>query len=248
MLSSPIIKRDRLVYVPSTARHEAAASRAPSSELLPVNGVKARGAEADELAIARAKAQRLLGEAKSRAEFLIDDALRGAERLAEEARREGREQGLREAAEQARAEARRAGEEAAAILEKARRDAEALFQQEQGEAIRLALAVAKKVIGREAQLDPEVMAGLVRSALERVKGAASATVKVAPELVEATASRQGTFGATRLGIGECRVEGDPGLEPGDCVTETPNGTVDLRLDRQLEKFATAISEVMEQKP
>jgi hypothetical protein len=49
--------------------------------------------------------------------------------------------------------------------------------------VQLALSIARKVLHREAQVDPLLLMGIVRVALERIEGATGVTLAVHPEQV-----------------------------------------------------------------
>ena len=56
------------------------------------------------------------------------------------------------------------------------RDRASYFQKVEGEVVQLALGIARKILHREAQLDPLLLAGIVRVALEKIDGATGVDV------------------------------------------------------------------------
>ena len=47
------------------------------------------------------------------------------------------------------------------------------------------------------------------------------------------------------GLGEISIEEDTSLEPGDCIIDTPYGTMDAGMKVRMEKIQKAIMDVME---
>src|ERR1700688_2711146 len=58
------------------------------------------------------------------------------------------------------------------------------YQKIEAEAVQLALSIARKILHREAQVDPLLLMGIVRVALEKIEGATGVTLAVNPERAE----------------------------------------------------------------
>src|SRR5258708_5981395 len=69
----------------------------------------------------------------------------------------------------------------AAALAQFTRDRGTYFQKVEGEVVQLALSIARKILHREAQLDPLLLAGIVRVALERIDGATGVVLRIHPQ-------------------------------------------------------------------
>ena len=115
------------------------------------------------------------------------------------------------------------------------------FQQVEAEVVRLALAVAKRVLNREAQADPLVLSGTVRSALARLSGAASVRLRVSPE--RAPLWRSCLAQNSELGVEPGVVE-DAELDPEQVILETSMGAAHLGLDEQFEEIARGLSDLL----
>ena len=86
--------------------------------------------------------------------------------------------------------------------------------------VHLALAIAAKILHREAQVDRMLVAALVKVAMEKLQHGTTATVRVPPEEV---ADWNRYFEGN--GGGEIRVEvkPDPAVEAHNCILETELG-------------------------
>ena len=113
------------------------------------------------------------------------------------------------------------------------------------ELVHLSLAIAAKILHREAQVDRVLVAALVKVALEKLQHGTAATVRVRPEEV-ADWNRyfEGNAG------GEIRVEvkPDPSVEAHNCILETELGTTELGLDAQLKEIEQGFFDLLAQRP
>jgi flagellar assembly protein FliH len=164
-----------------------------------------------------------------------------AENLAEETRRAfatGRERGLLEGRQLERddhAAARRVAEDqrrlqTAKLTEQFTQECDRYLHAVEKEVVKLALAVAARILRREAQMDPLLLTGAVRVALGQLSGSTEARVRVpAAELdlwKEILALLPNLTLKPKILAGE-------GMLLGDCVIETSLGSVDLGIRSQL---------------
>ncbi len=125
------------------------------------------------------------------------------------------------------------------------RDRAAYYQKLEEEAVRLALSIARKVMHREAQVDPLLLMGIVRVALERIEGATGVTLRVHPE----QAADWRRYLASRLEPGDLpEIVGDPALGLQQCVLRTSMGTADLGLEVQLKEIEQGLMDRLAARP
>ncbi|MBB5056398.1 flagellar assembly protein FliH [Granulicella aggregans] len=118
------------------------------------------------------------------------------------------------------------------------------FSRVEAEVVQLALAIAGKILHREAQVDPMLLSAIVHLALGQLKEGSSATIRVRPEQ-----ANQWRMHITALAINlDVKVVEDIDLERGDCVLETELGTVNFSLDAQLKEVERGFFDVLAQKP
>jgi flagellar assembly protein FliH len=163
------------------------------------------------------------------------------QRLAEETRRAfeaGREKGRAEGLQTERQV--QSGAVAAANQQRMRQATELIetFAQERDrylreverEVVELALAVAARILRREAQMDPLLLTGAVRVALGQLSGSTEVTVRVAEDDLDLWKETLAVLPNLRL---KPRVVAGEGMRLGDCVIETELGSVDLGVRAQL---------------
>ena len=136
-------------------------------------------------------------------------------------------------------------ENVAQALREFAREREAYYQRVEEEVVRLALAIARKILHREAQLDPLLLAGIVRVALEKVSAGTAVRLRVHPDQVYAWHeffSNQSEQGPVP------ELLGDASLGFGRCVLETALGSTDLTLESQLGEIEQGFFDLLAQRP
>lgn len=114
------------------------------------------------------------------------------------------------------------------------------FAKVESEVVHLALAIARKILGREAQLDPMLLAGLVRIALDGMQGSPAVRLRVAPSSV---ADWQ------RLSLNEqTEIIADPACGPETCLLETEVGSAHLSFETQLKEVERGFLDLLGQHP
>jgi flagellar assembly protein FliH len=161
------------------------------------------------------------------------------------ARKEGRDEGIAQGA--AEFEKKLAAEKQSlveAVREFARERA-TYFQRVEAEAVALAVAIARKILHREAQVDPLLLAGVVRVGLDNVAAGTRVRLRVHPQQVQAWKnffSQQNDLQTLP------ELMGDPTLGLGNCVLETDLGSTDLTLESQLKEIEQGFFDLLAQRP
>jgi flagellar assembly protein FliH len=118
------------------------------------------------------------------------------------------------------------------------------FSQVESEVVRLALAIAARVLHREAQVDPMLLAALVRVAIEKMHEGTSVTLRVAPG---AAAKWREYLGGTMNGS-TITVNEDPQAGPEDCILETELGTANFAIESQLKEVEQGFFDLLAHRP
>jgi flagellar assembly protein FliH len=162
-------------------------------------------------------------------------------RLAEETRRAfeaGREKGRQEGRSgerEAQAEAQAAAEErrirqTSQLIETFAQERDRYLQAVEREVVELALAIAARILRREAQMDPLLLTGAVRVALGQLVG--TTQVRLLVPSAELDLWTEAISALPNLAI-KPTVQSAEGMRLGECVIETELGTVDLGIRAQL---------------
>ena len=114
------------------------------------------------------------------------------------------------------------------------------FSEVEGEVVKLSLAIAERVLHREAEMDPMLLAGAARVALDQVADSSEAVLRVSTG--EADRWNQ-TFGSKNMTI-----EADDEMPRGEAVLKTRSGTVQLGLRAQLQEIERGFFELLGRRP
>jgi flagellar assembly protein FliH len=126
------------------------------------------------------------------------------------------------------------------------RERAAYYQKVEKEAVQLALSIARKILHREAQVDPLLLMGILRVALERIEGATGVVLAVHPQ--QAVLWRK--YLISRLGPGELlpEISEDPAMGLEQCQLRTSMGTADLGLEVQLKEIEQGLMDLLAARP
>lgn len=132
---------------------------------------------------------------------------------------------------------------AAAVKEFAEQK-DSYFARVETEIVQLSLSIAAKILHREAQVDPMLVAALVRMAVEKMRDNSSATVRVSPG--RANSWRQ--YLASHAVNARVEVSEDAALSDQDCVLETELGSANFGLNAQLKEVEQGFFDLLALRP
>jgi flagellar assembly protein FliH len=160
-----------------------------------------------------------------------------------------REQGFRQGEAQARVGAERAVDETRQAVSSAVKEFEQqrvdYFHRVESEIVRLALAIARKVLHREAQLDPLLLAGVVRVALDQMQAGSRVVLRTST----GAADTWRKFCVEHCGEGQTvEVIGDDGLIGPACVLQTEVGSTEISLEGQLQEIQSGFFDLLGERP
>jgi flagellar biosynthesis/type III secretory pathway protein FliH len=150
----------------------------------------------------------------------------------------GREQGFEEGRRrerEAQAAASKAAEEqhrqqALTLVQEFAAERQRYLDAVEKEVVKLALAIAARILRREAQMDPLLLTGAVRVALGQLSGSTGVRLWVPPAELKLWQETVSLF--PNLGLKPQVLPGE-GMRIGDCALETELGSVDLGIRSQL---------------
>lgn len=195
----------------------------------------------------------LHGEAEEERDRLLSEAQKQIENDRAEARAAGHAEGF--AAGHAEGEAA-VREEMAELIrttnaqaEKTLRDAhdamrDYLMQAEE-DIVSIAMTAVERILPQHFIDVPQMVLPIVRDAILRVKDQKEVIVHVPPDSYDfVLMARDELRGLLTAGDTNLTITSDEAMKSGDCLVETPNGSVDARLQTQIEQLKKAVREVM----
>jgi flagellar assembly protein FliH len=106
--------------------------------------------------------------------------------------------------------------------------------------VRLAIAIARRVVNRELSIDREAITGIIRVGLDKLRVQETARARVHPEHQPAVREY-----LARSGIERVEVVGDSALDRGSIVFETTRGDLDLSVETQLREIERGLADHLE---
>ena len=113
-----------------------------------------------------------------------------------------------------------------------------LREQAESDVVKLALAIARRILNREIVADSESIHALVRVALEKIESRELTRVRVhaCHAQVVKTTLQHVTRGQP------VEVVADPAMQPGDLIIETSRGELDASIESQLKEIARGFAD------
>jgi flagellar assembly protein FliH len=118
------------------------------------------------------------------------------------------------------------------------------FSRVESDVVQLALAISAKILHREAQVDPMLVAALVRVAIDKLHDGSSVSVRVSP----AEAGKWRTFLANPLNGSTIEIVEDAHLGVADCILETELGSANFSIEAQMKEVEQGFFDLLAQRP
>lgn len=204
---------------------------------------------------ARDMAEQMIAKAREEAEQIKARALEEIEswwsqrreedrQLAEQARARGYDEGY--AAGRAEAEAAVREQyadklaEAQAVLETALAQKQAIIREAEPFLVELSCSIASKIIGRQLSLEPEWTIEMIRSVLERRREKGTITLCVSPQQFAFVNDARDELRKAVDSQAELLIVADATVQDHGCVIRSEFGSLDARIDTQLEEVRNAL--------
>ncbi len=118
------------------------------------------------------------------------------------------------------------------------------FARVESDVVHLAMAIAAKILHREAQVDPMLIAGLVRVAIDKLHDGSSVSVRVGSDEVE----KWRRYLANPRNGTTVHVLEDDTLGAKECILETDLGSANFSVDAQLKEVEQGFFDLLAQRP
>lgn len=194
-------------------------------------------------------------QAQAEADELMNNVRRQAEAEAEEIKRttyeaaykEGLEKGRQDGEEAVRTEQQHiinsANSKSEKTLANARDEVQRYIIEGENTFVEMVLQIADKVLTQHVIDVPQAVLPLVREAIKKVQDQPKVVVRVAPEAYEYVLPARAELQSMLDGDAVLEIAADESMQLGDCILDSPNGTVDARLTTQLEQIRQAVRDM-----
>lgn len=179
-------------------------------------------------------------EELQRAQEHISQLQQALEQRVREARQAGLREGEAAARQKAAAEIEAIREQTSRTVAELAQVRSQLFHQAEGDLLRLAMEIARRIVHRELRVEPGAVDALIRHALDKVQGQEVCRVRAHPD--QAAWLRPAL---ERLGQGQLEVKADASLEPGAMLFETSRGNLDASVETQFREIERGLADRLE---
>jgi type III secretion system HrpE/YscL family protein len=171
------------------------------------------------------EAKDILAKAQEQAAQLLEDAQREKEKVLAESTARGYVAGLDQWND---------------ALADAWKQREEFLSKHEVELVKLAVAIARKIIGQSVAMNPDTILHTAQGVLRSVRSERRVTIKVNPS--NETALREQAASLKMLGaeVGELIIIGNPAIEAGGCIVESDVGIIDAQIGTQVASIEGAL--------
>jgi len=111
------------------------------------------------------------------------------------------------------------------------------------DAVKLAIAIARRILYRELSTDPEAILGLVKAAFSKLNARETHRLRVSPSDAAAIQEHRAKLQLPPA----LEVASDGSLTPGSAIFETTRGELDASVDTQLSEIDRGLTDVMKRR-
>jgi len=179
---------------------------------------------------ARRGADAMLSSARSNAAKIITDAEANAEKAARKLEEDAHERGYSEGMQQGSAEGERLKREAEAVLKSAQKQREEIVGSIERDVVELITKLLDKLLANTIEINPGIVAMLVRGQLGNMHATGDVTIRVSLEDYDEVVSRRDEIAAAAESSVNIEIIKDVTFKKAECILETPLGSVDISLE------------------
>jgi flagellar assembly protein FliH len=161
------------------------------------------------------------------------------------AREQGKELGRAEAGALLQGQLQSARAAVTRALEEFEKERLRYFRDIEGEVVTLAMSIARKILHREAQIDPLLLSGMVRVILESFEAGTHVVIRVNPSL---SAQWRVCLSPMFSAGGQIEITEDASVEQHGCVLETSVGKTRLGPEAQMKEIEQGLLDLLAQRP
>ncbi len=188
------------------------------------------------------EAERYLLQVRAEAAAIIAEARSQADAIRQQAIEEGRRQASDEAKQAVKEQVTPALEALRKAIDDLKDSKQAWLAHWESNAVRLATAIAGRVVRHQIAIQPEITLKLVREALELAVGSPGVRLHMNPKDHKALGSQVRTLVKTMSALADAEVVSDATISQGGCRVETRFGAIDQQIESQLQRIEEELTQ------
>ncbi|MDD4269549.1 MAG: FliH/SctL family protein [Pirellulales bacterium] len=124
----------------------------------------------------------------------------------------------------------------AAVIDEIQQAKETWLAHWERSAVRLAIAIAERIVRKQVEQHPEIPLQLVGETLRLVAGSPTVRVRLNPQDYDALQPQAEALVRAMAGLGACELAADPAVTRGGCRVETAFGEIDQAIETQMRRI------------
>ncbi|MGK7346429.1 MAG: FliH/SctL family protein [Candidatus Nitrospinota bacterium M3_3B_026] len=188
----------------------------------------------------------ILKKSMDEAEEILSRARKEAESVIETARKNGYEDGFKEGYDKGVKEAAPLIETFSMLVRELTAVREDFYRIAEEEMIHLVVNVAREIIGEGLERDPSLVRNVIRNAVEQLKSREELNIKVNPRDLEEAEGYRPELAREVEDIDRVTFRGDPLITRGGAMVESNIGSIDARLQTQLDAVRESFTRALEE--
>ena len=182
----------------------------------------------------------ILNRSIDEAREIVQKAENEADGIRGGARKEGYEQGYKEGYDDGMKKTLPVMDSVTSIAAELKRVRDEFYQNIEREMINLVVDISRSVIGKDIERDPSLVKSVIDKAIQQLKSREELSIKVNPEDLEEAERYRPELSREVEDIEKVEFRGDPHIARGGCMVESNIGSIDARLDTQLEAIRESL--------
>ena len=208
---------------------------------------EANGAEGADKSKAglRSRAETLKERSAAQAAQIVEEARRNAELIERQAYEKGYQQGEVAGQEIGRKQFESVIKSLESGLKALEEEKGRILREMEPDVLALALAIARKVVHGEIEVNPDVVIRNIRACMGQLANKDKVTVRINPSDYNHVAAYRDNLAEDAAGVRTLAFEADPSIPRGGARVETDFGELDARIDQQLEQIEKSLKQTLQ---
>jgi len=118
-----------------------------------------------------------------------------------------------------------------------------MVMENEKEVLKMVMTIARKVIKKETEIDPEIIIRVARDALKQIADARKIVIKVNPLDWKKVKEKRQEILPPEISQDSIQIEEDKSIQRGGCIVKTEKEIIDARIDQQISEIEKVLMEI-----
>lgn len=196
------------------------------------------------LADAMAKESEIINKANIEAQRIVNAAKAEAASIYDAKIQEGFENGYNQGLIHAEKDMEVKFQEIEKMKEDAREEYKAMMKSAEPNIVRLVMNISRKFLKEKLDEDKEIIVNMARDTIQKFTNAAELTIKVSSQDYGYVLEKKAEIMSQIYGLDSLEIINDDNLQPGSCLVESKDNSIDASIDKRMDKIEEAFGELL----